>query len=137
MRAGVRSAEQGPTTDATGRIAAASSLGVWATLRAGVRVSPELVDGIAWTLVLAVVAAAGRVVVPVAVQQAIDTGFGGAGGAQWTSNFLITVTFPILLAGIGLAATYGIYLVAAVISVFFVLRYVHETKGKELEQMEG
>lgn len=60
-----------------------------------------------------------------------------AGAAQWTSNFLITVTFPILLAGIGLAATYGIYLVAAVISVFFVLRYVHETKGKELEQMEG
>ncbi len=60
-----------------------------------------------------------------------------AGAAQWTSNFLITVTFPILLAGIGLAATYGIYLVAAAISVFFVLRYVHETKGKELEQMEG
>lgn len=60
-----------------------------------------------------------------------------AGAAQWTSNFAITVTFPILLAAIGLAATYGIYLAAAVISVFFVLRYVHETKGKELEQMEG
>jgi len=27
--------------------------------------------------------------------------------------------------------------VAAVISVYFVLRYVHETRGKELEQMEG
>ena len=60
-----------------------------------------------------------------------------AGAAQWTSNFAITVTFPILLAGIGLAATYGIYLVSAVISVFFVLKFVHETKGKELEQMEG
>lgn len=60
-----------------------------------------------------------------------------AGAAQWTSNFLITVTFPMLLAGIGLASTYAIYLVAAVISVFFVLKYVHETKGKELEQMEG
>jgi SP family sugar:H+ symporter-like MFS transporter len=60
-----------------------------------------------------------------------------AGAAQWTSNFAITVTFPILLAAIGLAATYGIYLAAAVISVFFVLKYVHETKGKELEQMEG
>jgi hypothetical protein len=24
-----------------------------------------------------------------------------------------------------------------VISVYFVLRYVHETRGKELEQMEG
>lgn len=60
-----------------------------------------------------------------------------AGAAQWTANFLITVTFPILLAGIGLATTYGIYLVSAVISVFFVLKYVRETKGKELEQMEG
>ena len=60
-----------------------------------------------------------------------------AGAAQWSSNFVITVTFPILLAGIGLAATYSIYMVSAVISVFFVLKYVHETKGKELEQMEG
>jgi SP family sugar:H+ symporter-like MFS transporter len=60
-----------------------------------------------------------------------------AGAAQWTSNFAITVTFPILLAAIGLAATYSIYLVSAIISVFFVLKYVHETKGKELEQMEG
>jgi SP family sugar:H+ symporter-like MFS transporter len=65
------------------------------------------------------------------------SGLAVAGAAQWTSNFLITVTFPILLAGIGLAATYGIYMVAAFLSVFFVLRYVHETKGKELEQMEG
>lgn len=60
-----------------------------------------------------------------------------AGLAQWTSNFLITWTFPMLLAGIGLAAAYGLYTAAAVLSVFFVLRYVHETKGKELEQMQG
>ena len=53
-----------------------------------------------------------------------------AGAAQWTSNFAITVTFPILLAAIGLAATYGIYLAAAVISVFFVLRYVHEPRAR-------
>ncbi len=60
-----------------------------------------------------------------------------AGAAQWTSNFVVTVTFPMLLAAAGLAATYGIYLVAAVISVIFVVRHVHETKGKELEEMEG
>jgi hypothetical protein len=59
-----------------------------------------------------------------------------AGGAQWTSNFAITVTFPMLLAGIGLASAYGIYTVAAILSIF-VVRYVRETKGKELEQMEG
>ena len=60
-----------------------------------------------------------------------------AGAAQWTSNFAITVTFPMLLAGIGLAGAYGIYTVAAFLSIFFVVRYVRETKGKELEQMEG
>ncbi|MFT4179627.1 MAG: sugar porter family MFS transporter [Thermomonas sp.] len=65
------------------------------------------------------------------------SGLAVAGAAQWTSNFAITVTFPMLLAGIGLAATYGIYLASAIISVFFVVKYVHETKGKELEQMEG
>ena len=42
-----------------------------------------------------------------------------------------------VIAGIGLAGAYGIYTVSAVISLFFVLRYVHETRGKELEQMEG
>ncbi|HEY5852368.1 MAG TPA: sugar porter family MFS transporter [Lysobacter sp.] len=65
------------------------------------------------------------------------SGLAVAGAAQWTSNFTITVTFPILLGSIGLAGAYGIYTVAAIISVFFVLRYVYETKGKELEQMEG
>ena len=65
------------------------------------------------------------------------SGLAVAGAAQWTSNFAITMSFPILLAGIGLAATYSIYMVAAFLSVFFVLKYVHETKGKELEQMEG
>jgi SP family sugar:H+ symporter-like MFS transporter len=47
------------------------------------------------------------------------------------------VSFPILLASIGLAGAYGIYAVAAAISVVFVLRCVKETRGKELEQMEG
>jgi len=65
------------------------------------------------------------------------SGLAVAGAAQWTSNFLITATFPSLLANIGLAGAYGLYTVAAALSVFFVLRGVHETRGKELEQMEG
>ncbi|WP_426688319.1 sugar porter family MFS transporter [Rhodanobacter ginsengiterrae] len=60
-----------------------------------------------------------------------------AGAAQWMANFAITITFPILLAGIGLAAAYGIYAFAALLSVVFVIRYVSETNGKELEQMQG
>ncbi|MDH5834417.1 sugar porter family MFS transporter [Luteimonas kalidii] len=65
------------------------------------------------------------------------SGLAVAGLAQWTANFLITWTFPMLLAGIGLATAYGIYTVMAVLSVFFVIKFVHETKGRELEQMEG
>ena len=47
------------------------------------------------------------------------------------------MTFPVLLTSIGLAGAYGLYTLAALISIYFVLRYVHETRGKELEQMEG
>lgn len=58
-----------------------------------------------------------------------------AGFAQWIANFAVTMTFPIFLATIGLASAYGIYAFFALISVFFVLIYVNETKGKELEDM--
>ena len=60
-----------------------------------------------------------------------------SGLAQWGSNFGITMTFPILLAGIGLAGAYSFYAAAAVVSVYFVIRYVHETRGLELEEMPG
>ncbi|MBO6575942.1 MAG: sugar porter family MFS transporter [Rhodothermales bacterium] len=65
------------------------------------------------------------------------SGLAVAGLFQWGSNFAITMTFPILLAGIGLAAAYSIYAFFAVVSVWFVLRFVHETKGVELEDMQG
>ncbi|MEC8228299.1 MAG: MFS transporter, partial [Pseudomonadota bacterium] len=44
---------------------------------------------------------------------------------------------PMLLAGIGLAGAYGFYALFALLSVFFVVKLVNETKGKELEHMEG
>lgn len=62
------------------RMAPASSLGVMATLRRGVQVSPQLVQGAGVTVLLAVLAALGRVLVPVAVQQTIDTGILAEGG---------------------------------------------------------
>ncbi|WP_221409106.1 sugar porter family MFS transporter [Reichenbachiella versicolor] len=65
------------------------------------------------------------------------SGLAVSGLAQWVSNFGITLTFPILLAGLGLAFAYGLYAAFAAVSVFFVIKYVYETKGKELEQMEG
>lgn len=64
------------------------------------------------------------------------SGLAVSGLAQWGSNFLITMTFPILLTSIGLAGAYGLYLLGAVISIVFVYAMVKETKGIELENME-
>ncbi|MEV0890427.1 ABC transporter ATP-binding protein [Promicromonospora sp. NPDC050262] len=67
--------------DADGaRIESASSLGVFATLRRGIEISPEITRGLWVTLGLASLAAAGRVVVPLAVQQTIDVGILADGG---------------------------------------------------------
>nr|WP_136252817.1 sugar porter family MFS transporter [Ningiella ruwaisensis] len=65
------------------------------------------------------------------------SGLAIAGFAQWTSNFLVTMMFPIMLTGIGLAGAYSFYFVGAVISIVFVMKFVHETKGIELEDMKG
>ena len=48
------------------------------TLRRGLKLSPEFRAGLLGTLMLALVATAGRVVVPVAVQQTLDRGLSGA-----------------------------------------------------------
>ena len=63
------------------------------------------------------------------------SGLAISGLAQWLANFGITMTFPIMLATIGLAAAYGFYAFCALVSVFFVWRFVHETRGKALEDM--
>ena len=65
------------------------------------------------------------------------SGLAVSGFAQWIANFGITMSFPIMAAGIGLTLTYGFYALSALVSVFFVLALVHETRGKELEQMTG
>ncbi|MEV5411773.1 ABC transporter ATP-binding protein [Thermopolyspora sp. NPDC052614] len=55
----------------------ASERSAIATFRRGLRLSPEFKRGLAGTLVLAALATAGRVIVPVAVQQVIDRGLSG------------------------------------------------------------
>jgi SP family sugar:H+ symporter-like MFS transporter len=65
------------------------------------------------------------------------SGLAVSGSFQWIANFAITMTFPIMLASVGLAGAYGFYALSAAISALFVFAYVHETKGLELEQMQG
>ena len=48
--------------------------GAWRTIRRGISLSPELGRGLVPTLLLALAATAGRVIIPVAIQQVIDRG---------------------------------------------------------------
>ena len=114
--------------DAAGKLQLSDNMGVLALVAANVYV---IFFNLSWGPVMWVMLG------EMFPNQIRGSGLAIAGLAQWGSNFLITWTFPMLLAGIGLAAAYGLYALAALISVFFVLRYVHETKGRELEQMEG
>ena len=59
-----------------------------------------------------------------------------AAAAQWLANFAITSSFP-AMAQFSLPFSYGVYAAFAVLSLVFVLRYVRETRGVELEDMPG
>jgi SP family sugar:H+ symporter-like MFS transporter len=58
------------------------------------------------------------------------------GFAQWFANYLIAQSFPIMSKW-SLAGSYTFYAVSALISFFLVQKFIHETKGKELEEMRG
>ncbi|GAA2087876.1 MULTISPECIES: sugar porter family MFS transporter [Brevibacterium] len=60
---------------------------------------------------------------------------GIAAAAQWLANFVISTSFP-SMADVGLWFAYGFYTVAALASLLFVLKFVRETAGRELEDME-
>ncbi|HEX2315630.1 MAG TPA: ABC transporter ATP-binding protein [Thermomonospora sp.] len=68
------------TAVTTGLDETAAREGALSTLRRGLRLSPEFRSGLAVTLLLALVATAGRLVVPIAVQQTIDKGLRASGG---------------------------------------------------------
>jgi ATP-binding cassette, subfamily B, bacterial len=57
-------------------------LTAWQVLRRGAQISPELLQGVRWTLLLSLLATGGRVLVPITVQQTIDRGVSGDGGTR-------------------------------------------------------
>jgi SP family sugar:H+ symporter-like MFS transporter len=59
---------------------------------------------------------------------------GVAAGMQWIANFVVSTTFP-TLKNLGLGYAYGLYALAAILSFLFVLRFIKETRGRELEAM--
>lgn len=76
-------------------------IGAIDTLRRGVGHSPELTEGIGWTLVLALIASAGQVVVPVTVQRTIDHGINAPGGPDvgYAVQMGLAAAAAIVLAG--------------------------------------
>ena len=100
-------------TSASSTIGAAASVGgALATVRRGLAVSPEITRGMGVTLLIALVSTAGKVVVPVAVQQTIDRGINGPGGPQ---PGLVLVF--VLLAAVGVVLT-GVSSYAANVRIF-------------------
>jgi SP family xylose:H+ symportor-like MFS transporter len=62
--------------------------------------------------------------------------------AQWTANFIVSLTFKMLDGNSWLNAhfnhgfAYWIYGVFSLLAALFVMRYVPETKGRTLENMQ-
>ncbi|ANS79893.1 Glucose/mannose:H+ symporter GlcP [Serinicoccus hydrothermalis] len=63
------------------------------------------------------------------------TALGVAAAAQWLANFAISTSFP-RMAELGLGFAYGFYTLFALLSFFFVMKFVPETNGRELEDMD-
>lgn len=63
--------------------------------------------------------------------------------AQWVSNYLVSLTFPMMNDNTALTEqfnhgfAYWVYGVMSLIAMWFVWKYIPETKGKTLEEMES
>jgi ATP-binding cassette, subfamily B, bacterial len=71
--------------------------GTFATVRRGLSLSPELRPGLAGTIALAIVQMAGRIAVPIAVQQGIDHGISAPGGPDLRFVVVVVVLTAVAL----------------------------------------
>ena len=56
--------------------------------------------------------------------------------ANWLSNFLVTATFLNLINLLGKSGAFWLYAAIGLIGLFFIWRYVPETKAQSLEEIE-
>ncbi|MYW63433.1 sugar porter family MFS transporter [Streptomyces sp. SID8379] len=63
-------------------------------------------------------------------------GMGVAVVVLWLTNFAVGLLFPPLVSGIGIAGTFFLFVGAGLVALGFVRRYVPETKGRTLEELE-
>lgn len=64
-------------------------------------------------------------------------GMGIATLANWGSNLAVSLTFPMLLHSLGGSGVFLLYACFSVMGWFFVKRFIPETKGKTLEEIEA
>ncbi len=56
--------------------------------------------------------------------------------ALWAACFILTYSFPVINESLGAAGTFWIYAICCGFGFFFVRKYLPETKGKTLEEIE-
>jgi major inositol transporter-like SP family MFS transporter len=54
----------------------------------------------------------------------------------WTTNAAISFAFPIVNSALGSTGTFGIFVLINIVSIFFVTKFVPETRGHSLEALE-
>lgn len=63
-------------------------------------------------------------------------GFGVAVFFSWMTNFLISFSFPVLLSSFGLSITFFMFAIIGIFAITFVVKFLPETKGLSLEELE-
>ena len=56
--------------------------------------------------------------------------------ANWGSNFIVALVFPILVSAIGQGNSFGVFAVLTNLAIVFVYFLVPETKGRSLDQIQ-
>lgn len=65
------------------------------------------------------------------------TAMSAASIANWGSNFVVALSFPVLLVALGGATLFWVFAVLGVVAWVFIYFRVPETKGRSLEQIEA
>lgn len=92
------------TSTAVERVGNAQELTTWQTLKRGFELSPELRRGLGVTIGLAIFSTAGRVLVPIAVQQTLDRGILAKGGPDTRLVLILTALTALGVAVTGVAS---------------------------------
>lgn len=57
--------------------------------------------------------------------------------ALWLANFAVGYIFPVLIAALGMSHTFMVFMICNVIGLAFAIKFIPETRGKSLEQLES